>query len=96
MQDSPGLSSASQGTFPTPCCKQRELTDPVIFNFIFICVHMCLPTCLCVHHVCVDALTGQKMVLDARRLELETVVSHQVGAGKQIPGPLGKLLTTKP
>lgn len=41
-----------------------------------------LPVCMPVHH-CVSALRGQNGAADALRLDLYTVVSHQVDIGNQ-------------
>jgi hypothetical protein len=41
-----------------------------------------LPACMYVH--CIRDLGGQKRVLDPLELELQTAVSHHVGAGTYI------------
>lgn len=52
--------------------------DPVTFNFIFICVYLCLPTSLYVYHVCVDALGGQKMLSEPLKLVMVLRTGLQV------------------
>lgn len=49
---------------------------------------MCVPTWIYVHHVHASAHEGQKRVLDAQDLELQSVVSQHVGAGNWTLGPL--------
>lgn len=41
-----------------------------------------LPTCVCVPHRC-SAYRGQKVRSDHHELEVQTVVSHHMGAGIQ-------------
>ena len=47
----------------------------------FVCMHICVPhVCLCATHMA-GSLGGQKRALDPLELELQMVVSSQVGAG---------------
>jgi hypothetical protein len=43
-----------------------------------------MPECMSVYHVCAVALRDQKRVLEPLKSELQTVVSHRVGAGNGI------------
>lgn len=57
----------------------------VLFDLNILCI-----LCVYVHmHPCVLVLQGQKSVSDSMEPELLAVVSHLVGAGKNL-GPLGE------
>jgi hypothetical protein len=48
------------------------------------CMYVCMYVCICmyVHHVC--ACGGQKGISDPLELELQTTVSHHVGARNKL------------
>lgn len=46
-------------------------------------VHVCMPECMSVYHVCADAHTGQKRALDPLKLGLQAVRSRCVREEKE-------------
>lgn len=51
-------------------------------NFTFIYLYVCASgICVSIHHVLADASRDQKRAQDHQELELQMVVSHQLGAG---------------
>jgi hypothetical protein len=54
--------------------------------WMFSCIYVCACVCVCVCAKCMcNAIEDQKKVSDALKLELEMVVSHDMGARIQTP-----------